>query len=182
MSDGSTPQAESIPPPTQPWFEIRRSGIHGLGAYATCFIPKGTRVIEYLGDRISNEEADARYDEEKMAEHHTVLFIVDENTCIDAGRNHNEARYINHSCDPNCESEVEDGRVFIDAIKDIQPGEELFFDYSYERDEESEDDARYICRCGAPACRGTILEPKKEKSEEEEEETTDATKRSSETS
>ena len=169
MSDRPTPETESLPAPTQAWFELRRSEIHGVGAYATRFIPKGTRIIEYLGDRVTHEEADARYDEEKMVVHHTVLFIVDEKTVIDAGRNSNEARYINHSCDPNCESEVEEGRVFIDAIQDIEPGAELFYDYAYERDEENgEDEARYACRCGTASCRGTILEPKEETKENSE--------------
>jgi SET domain-containing protein len=143
------------------WFELRSSHIQGIGAFAVRPIPKGTRIIEYTGERITHEEADARYDDMKMERHHTFLFSVDEQTVIDATREGSDARYINHSCDPNCESVIEDGRVFIDAVRDIAAGEELFFDYAYERDgeEDAEDEKRYACYCGAPTCRKTILAP-----------------------
>jgi hypothetical protein len=98
-------------------FEVRRSRIHGRGVYATRAIPVGTRVVEYEGERISNEEADARYDHKGADDGHTFLFVIDNRTCIDAGVGGNEARYINHSCDPNCETIIEDGRVYIDAIR-----------------------------------------------------------------
>src|SRR5581483_2931820 len=116
------------------WFEVRSSDIQGFGAFAVRPIPKGTRIIEYTGERISHEEADARYDDAAMERHHTFLFTVDEKTVIDAKRKGNDSRFINHSCEPNCETVVEKGRIFIDAIQDISPGEELFFDYAYERD------------------------------------------------
>jgi len=148
-------------PRTPKWFEVRSSAVHGSGAFALRPIPKGTRIIEYTGKRITHEEADARYNDLEMDRHHTFLFSVDEQTVIDATHEGNDARYINHSCGPNCESVIEDGRVFIDAIRDIAPGEELFFDYAYERDgeEDAEDEQRYACRCGAPHCRKTILAP-----------------------
>jgi len=87
-----------------PYFELRTSPIQGTGAFATRTIRKGTRIIEYLGQRISWRTADKRYDDEKMNRHHTFLFTVDDRTCIDAAVNGNEARFINHSCDPNCEA------------------------------------------------------------------------------
>ena len=139
-------------------FQVRRSKIHGKGVFATRRIPKGTRLIEYKGERISWEEADRRYDDD-IQPHHTFLFAVDDKTVIDGGRYGNDARWINHSCDPNCEAVDEDGRIFIETIRDIEPGEELTYDYSYILDEPhtAAVKARYPCRCGSPKCRGTIL-------------------------
>lgn len=147
-------------PETQP-FEIRRSAIHGLGAYATRAIRKGARIGEYVGERISQAEGDRRYDDEAMSEHHTFLFTVTSRTVIDAAVGGNDTRFINHSCAPNCEAVIENGRVFIDAMRAIPVGAELFYDYAYEREEDAtaEDEARYPCRCGTSACRGTILAP-----------------------
>jgi len=145
-----------------PYFELRTSPIQGTGAFATRTIRKGTRIIEYLGQRISWRTADKRYDDEKMNRHHTFLFTVDDRTCIDAAVNGNEARFINHSCDPNCEAINDRKRIFIEATKTIPAGTELVYDYQYERtDDHSEDDEKfYKCRCGSPRCRGTILAPK----------------------
>ena len=154
----STSSAERTPP-----FELRESPIQGRGAFATRRIRKGTRIIEYTGEHITQEQADERYDDEGMGRHHTFLFTLDEDTVIDAAVNGNEARFINHSCDPNCQALIEDKKIFIYALKAIQLGEELVYDYAYERaegmDEESE--ALYVCRCGAKNCRGTILAPPK---------------------
>jgi SET domain-containing protein len=129
--------------------------------YATGLIPRGTRVIEYLGERISHEEADARYEDKGQYDGHTFLFVVDDDICIDAGMHGNAARYVNHSCDANCESVIEDGRVFIDALRDIKPGEELGYDYqlTWESTDDPADLALYACRCGAATCRGTMLDP-----------------------
>jgi SET domain-containing protein len=144
-------------------FELRQSPIQGRGAFATRRIRKGARIIEYTGQRITQDEADKRYDDEAMERHHTFLFTLDEKTVIDAAVNGNEARFINHSCDPNCQALIEDDKIFIYALKDISPGQELSYDYAYERaegmDEESE--KLYVCRCGAKNCRGTILAPPK---------------------
>jgi hypothetical protein len=144
-------------------FELRESPIQGRGAFATRRIRKGTRIIEYTGERITQDEADERYDDEAMGRHHTFLFTLDEKTVIDAAVGGNEARFINHSCDPNCQALIEGDKIFIYALKDISPGEELAYDYAYERaegmDEESEQ--LYVCRCGAKNCRGTILAPPK---------------------
>ncbi len=153
-------------PRVQP-FEIRKSSIQGRGGFATRRIRKGARVAEYLGERISHDEGDRRYDDDTMQRHHTFLFVVNNKIVIDAGVDGNDARYINHSCDPNCEAVIEDKRVFIDALRTIEPGEELFYDYAYERDDAtlkgSAADAQYPCRCGAANCRGTILAPEKKK-------------------
>jgi SET domain-containing protein len=144
-----------------PPYEVRRSRIHGRGVYATGLIPRGTRVIEYLGERISHEEADARYEDKGQYDGHTFLFVVDDDICIDAGMHGNVARYVNHSCDANCESVIEDGRVFIDALRDIKPGEELGYDYqlTWESTDDPAELALYACRCGAATCRGTMLDP-----------------------
>jgi hypothetical protein len=144
-------------------FEIRKSSIQGRGAFATRQIRKGQRLIEYTGDRITPEEGDRRYIEDGMKRHHTFLFTVDEKTCIDGKRGGNESRYINHSCDPNCEAVIEDGRIFLFAKRGMAAGTELTYDYQYERTPEhtKEDEEFYRCLCGTDACRGTILAPPK---------------------
>ena len=147
-------------------FELRSSPIHGRGAFALRRIRKGTRLIEYIGERISPEEADRRYDDDAMDRPHTFLFTVDAHTVIDAAVGGNEARYINHSCDPNCEAVDDAGRIFIEAVRNIRPGQELAYDYHLERDGRwrKEWAERYACRCGAPNCRGTLLvKPKRPK-------------------
>ncbi len=143
-------------------FEIRPSFIQGLGAFATQRIREGTRIIEYLGERITSEEADLRYNDERVEHPRVLLFTVDKRTVIDAGAGGNEARYINHSCEPNCEAVIERRRVYIEALRDIAAGEELTYDYRLERDGwyEVEWEQRYACHCGAATCRGTMLEPR----------------------
>jgi uncharacterized protein len=153
-------------PTIQPYV-IKTSKIQGKGAFATRLIRKGARIAEYLGERISHEEGDRRYDDDKMKRHHTFLFVVNKKIVIDAGVDGNDARFINHSCDPNCEAVIEDRRVFIDALRTIRPGDELAYDYQYDRDDATgwgkEADAQYPCHCGAENCRGTILLPEKKK-------------------
>ncbi len=145
-------------------FEIRDSPVSGRGAFAIRPIRKGERLIEYVGERIPHPVADERYDDDSMDEHHTFLFTVSSRTVIDATHGGNESRYINHSCDPNCETEIERGRVFIYAIRDIAVGEELAYDYAYERsgDETEKEERLYACRCGTAKCRGSIMEPRAE--------------------
>jgi hypothetical protein len=145
------------------YFELRRSAIQGRGAFAIRPIRRGTRIIEYTGEVITPEEGDARYDDPGMGRHHTFLFSVTRKKVIDAAVGGNEARFINHSCAPNCEAIDDKQRIFIEAIRDIASGEELTYDYAYERDgtEDEEWERLYVCRCGAPTCRGTILAPKK---------------------
>ena len=150
-----------MPTLRKPFFEIRSSLIQGLGAFATRRIRKGTRLIEYLGERITHAEADTRYPE-RAESAHVLLFTVDKRTVIDAGVGGNDARYINHSCEPNCEAVLETRRVYIEALRTIQAGEELTYDYRLERGERSdlEEEKKYHCRCGAKTCRGTMLAPR----------------------
>lgn len=146
---------------TEPWFRIRRSRIHGRGAFAVRRIRKGTRICEYIGDRVSHAEADNRHEHKADDDAHTFLFIVDRHLVIDGGVPGNTARFINHGCDPNCESVTEKRRVYIEALRTIQPGEELKYDYSIGRDKDDPHnvDEIYACRCGAEQCRGTMLWP-----------------------
>ncbi|MBV8445710.1 MAG: SET domain-containing protein-lysine N-methyltransferase [Candidatus Dormibacteraeota bacterium] len=144
-----------------PLLEVRDSPLHGLGVFAASRIRKGTRIIEYLGERVSHEEADRRYEEKDANDAHTFLFIVDARTVIDAGVGGNEARFVNHSCDPNCESVIENRRVFIEAVRHIEPGEELTYDYQIQRevDDPPDVDLIFACRCGSGRCRGSMLWP-----------------------
>jgi uncharacterized protein len=147
----------------QPLYKVRNSRIHGRGVFAARRIRKGTRIMEYLGDRISHAAADARYEDHDPNDNHTFLFIVDKNTVIDAGVGGNEARFINHSCDGNCESVIQKSRVYIEAVRTIQPGEELGYDSEIGRepDDPPNVDEIFACRCGSPKCRGTMLWPAK---------------------
>ncbi|HXI77978.1 MAG TPA: SET domain-containing protein-lysine N-methyltransferase [Steroidobacteraceae bacterium] len=142
-----------------PLFEVRHSPIHGHGVFAVRRIRKGTAVIEYLGNRVTHAQADERYRDKSPDDNHTFLFTVDARTVIDAGIDGNEARFINHACEPNCESTIENRRVFIRAIRTIQPGEELSYDYQIQRDSDDAPnvDEVYACRCGAKQCRGSML-------------------------
>jgi uncharacterized protein len=145
--------------------EVRDSRVHGKGAFALAPIAKGTRLIEYVGERVSHKEADRRYESKDANDNHTFLFIVDARTVIDAGVDGNDARFFNHSCDPNCESVIENGRVYIEMIRAAQPGEELTYDYQIQReaDDPADIDEVFACRCGVPQCRGTMLWPTKRK-------------------
>ena len=142
---------------------VRKSLIAGRGVFATRRIPRGTRILEYTGERITPDEADRRYDDDNMEVHHTFLFIVDDDTIVDAAVGGNAARLINHSCDPNCEAVIEDGRIWIDARRDIAPGEELGYDYAYERKGRFRKEYwdTYACACASPKCRGIILKKPK---------------------
>ena len=146
--------------------EVRRSKVHGMGVFALKPIVKGTRIIEYLGDRVSHAEADRRYEGKDANDSHTFLFIVDSRTVIDAGTDGNDARFFNYSCDTNCESVIEAKRVYIESTRDIAVGEELTYDYQIYREagDPPNIDEVFACRCGAANCRGTMLwppEPKK---------------------
>ena len=135
--------------------EVRESGVHGHGVYAMQSIPKGTRIIEYTGQRVSWEAAPN--DENDP---HTFNFGLDNGEVINPEIGGNNARWINHSCDANCEAVEEDDRIFIDALRDIQAGEELFYDYALEIDEPitEESKKRFACYCHSPYCRGTMLD------------------------
>ena len=136
---------------------VRRSSIHGKGVFAAALIRKGTRIIEYKGRRMSERQADAKYDSDTST--HTFLFLLDDHVVIDATYGGNSARWINHSCDPNCEPNEEDGRMYIDALRNIRSGEELTYDYNLLVDERYTPHLkkRYACGCGARKCRKTLL-------------------------
>jgi len=146
-----------------PLFEVRHSDIHGHGVFARRRIRKGTTILEYLGERITHAEADGRYEDKDPRDNHTFLFTVDAKTVIDAGVNGNEARFVNHGCDPNCQSTTLNKRIFIEAIRTIQPGEELAYDYQIQRDDDdpADVDEIFACRCGAENCRRSMLEAAK---------------------
>jgi SET domain-containing protein len=141
--------------------QVRNSRIHGRGVYAARKLKLGERVIEYRGERITWKQADRRPPSDPDDPHHTFFFALDDGTTvIDGGSHGNLARWINHSCDPNCETEEsEDGRVYIVAMRDIRRGEELNYDYGLIIDERLTPTLKrqYECRCGGPNCRGTML-------------------------
>lgn len=144
--------------------QVRRSGVHGKGVYALVDIAAGERIIEYTGEVITWDEAQDRHPHDPADPNHTFYFHIDDGHVIDAKFGGNSARWINHSCAPNCEAEETDGgRVFIRALRDIAAGEELFYDYGLIIDEPytKKLKAEYPCWCGAPHCRGTLLSPKR---------------------
>lgn len=147
--------------PEKPWHIVRQSKIHGRGVFAARAIPAGTRIIEYAGTRISAKEADRRHPTNPDDPFHTFFFSLSSGKVIDGDENGNDARWINHSCDANCESLEGKGgkRVYIIAKRDIRRGEELNYDYGLVIDEKMTKKlkAQYECRCGAAACRGTML-------------------------
>jgi len=120
-------------------------------------------VIEYTGEVISWREALRRHPHDPKDPDHTFYFHVDDKHVIDAKFGGNSARWINHACAPNCEADEVDGRIFIKALRDISPGEELFYDYGLVIDERYTKKLKkqFECRCGSPACRGTMLAPKR---------------------
>jgi hypothetical protein len=157
-------RSTTVPTPRRPprLFIVRHSPIHGRGVFATVEIPKGTRIIEYTGERISHDEANARYSSTDGAAL-VLLFTVDKTTVIDAAVGGNDARFINHSCTPNCRSVKEDGRIFIEARRRIAPGEELTYDYRLEVNalERKRGAVLYPCACGSARCRGTLIAPQR---------------------
>ena len=139
--------------------QVRRSGVHGKGVFALRPIAAGERIIEYKGELISWPEALRRHPHDPDDPDHTFYFHIDDKRVIDANVAGNAARWINHACEPNCQADEEDGRVFIRALEDIGPGDELFYDYGLVIDERYTPKLkkRYACRCGSPRCRGTML-------------------------
>lgn len=145
---------------------VRRSGVHGKGVFALQPIEPGETLIEYTGQVIDWEEALARHPHDPANPEHTFYFQIAGGQVIDALYGGNSSRWINHSCDPNCEADERDGRVFIKALRAIAPGEELFYDYGLSIDERYTPalKKRYACHCGAAECRGTMLSPKRGRS------------------
>jgi uncharacterized protein len=152
-----------VPDEISPPFAVRRSAIQGMGGFATRHIPAGVRLIEYAGERISPAESDARYPDDSSSRHHTYLFAIDDSVVIDASVNGNDARFLNHSCAPNCDAVIDEGRIWIETLHDIEPNEELVYDYAYILAERHTPAAkrRFPCSCGAVTCRGTILGKKR---------------------
>jgi SET domain-containing protein len=143
---------------------VRNSPIHGRGVFAARTIRKGADIVEYRGRRISMEAADALPDSDPDNPFHTFLFELNDGRVIDAGRGGNAARWINHSCRPNCEPyEDAEGHVFIAAKRTIRAGEELSYDYKLNVPGRRTRRllANYACHCGAPRCRGTMLDLRK---------------------
>jgi len=142
---------------------VRRSPIHGLGVFAGVDIAKGERVIEYKARKITWAQADRWYADDESKPSHTFLFTLDDKYVLDGNKDGNSARWINHSCKPNCESDVVDGRIWIEALRDIKAGEELNYDYNITLDapHTPAEKRRWSCRCGSSNCRGTLLGKKR---------------------
>ncbi len=143
--------------------QVKRSGVHGKGVFAVQPIAAGETIIEYVGEVISWEEAQRRHPHDLCDPNHTFYFHIDGDHVIDALFDGNASKWINHACDPNCESDERDGRIFIQAVRDIAAGEELNYDYGLVLDERytAKLKAEYACHCGAADCRGTMLAPKR---------------------
>ena len=141
------------------WFK-KKSSLHGSGLFAASDIKKGAQVIEYIGDKITKKEGDKRAEKQiKKAQKNkkkgmVYVFELNKKYDIDGGVARNYARFINHSCDPNCEVEINDNQIWISSIKRIKKGLELTYNYGYPFDSDFED---HICKCGAKKCVGYIL-------------------------
>ncbi|CAN5332625.1 SET domain-containing protein-lysine N-methyltransferase [soil metagenome] len=156
-----TPQAA---PTDSRRIQVRRSGIHGKGVFAIKPITAGERILEYKGEVITWPEALERHPHDPSQPNHTFYFHIDDDYVIDGKVGGNASRWINHACDPNCEAEaMDDGRVYIHALRKIKPGDELYFDYRLVIDERYTPKLKkeYACWCGSPKCRGTMLAPKR---------------------
>jgi len=149
----------------KPNYVVRNSPVHGRGVFAARKIPADTFVIEYEGERISEKEASRRHGTDPENPFHTFFFSLESGKLIDGGDNGNDARWINHACEPNCEAREEKGRVYIYTVRDIKRGEEFNYDYGLILDERQTKKLKknYECRCGAPSCRHTMLAPKPKK-------------------
>lgn len=155
------------PSPRGRRIQVRKSGVHGKGVFVVQPIKKGELVIEYTGEVISWDEALRRHPHDPSDPNHTFYFHIDAETVIDGARQGNSARWINHACAPNCEAETDEeaGRVFIRALRNLKPGEELFFDYGLVIEDRYTPALKkqFACWCGAKTCRGTMLAPKRQK-------------------
>jgi len=142
--------------------DVRKSKVHGSGVFAACDIKKGEKVIEYVGRIVTKDEAEDIADEqlEKSNGHKdcggVYIFELNKKYDIDGNVSWNPARFINHSCDPNCETEGDDERIWVIALKAIKKGEELSYDYCYDIDNWDE----HPCKCGAKSCVGYIVAEK----------------------
>lgn len=149
---------------------VRRSRIHGNGVFAARDLPRGTEVIEYRGRRLTHDEADDCHGG-SVDSGHTFLFTLNEHYVIDANVGGNAARWLNHSCMPNCQAwliehpggDPSRDRIVIETLRKIRGGEELTYDYGIVLEEPHTPRLKRIwaCRCGAQRCTGTILKPKR---------------------
>lgn len=151
--------AQDVPSGDRRRIQVRRSGVHGKGVFALRPIAAGETILEYKGEVIAWPEALRRHPHDPQDPNHTFFFHIEGGHVIDAAVGGNAARWINHACDPNCRADETDGRVFIVAARDLQPGEELFYDYGLVIDERLTPRLKreYACRCNSPNCRGTML-------------------------
>ena len=139
---------------------IKRSKIHATGVYAGEDIKKGQKIIEYIGEKITKKESDRRSDEilkkhkENPENGAVYIFTLNKKYDIDGSPDYNKAKYINHSCSPNCETDILKGHIWIMAEKDIKKGEELTYNYGYDLDDWEE----HPCNCGSKNCVGYIAE------------------------
>jgi SET domain-containing protein len=150
-------------PSGKPYYVVRNSPVHGRGVFAARNVPADTFLIEYEGERISEKEAARRSGADPENPYHTFFFSLESGKLIDGGDNGNDARWINHSCEPNCEAREEKGHVYIYTVRDIKRGEEFNYDYGLVLEERQTKALKkaYECRCGAESCRHTMLAPKK---------------------
>ncbi len=161
MPRTAPPAAPTIAPGRR--IQTRRSGVHGKGVFAVQDIAEGEVLVEYTGEVISWQEAQDRHPHDPKQPNHTFYFHVDEDRVIDAKFGGNSSRWINHSCNPNCFADEQDGRIFITALRNIRAGEELNYDYGLIIEERYTPKlkAEYPCWCGSKNCRGTLLAPKR---------------------
>jgi SET domain-containing protein len=149
--------------PAPQLYEVRKSPVHGNGVFALTDIDAGDRIIEYRGERISWDAATERAAARGGPINHTFYFSLADGQVIDGGKRGNDARWINHACEPNCEAFEEDGKVYIHAMRNIAAGEELNYNYALIYDERHTPALKrlFACRCGATSCTGTMLAPKR---------------------
>ena len=142
-------------------WEVKKSKVHGHGVYSTQKIKKGQQIIQYIGEKVTKKEGDKRSEKriKKYLNSKTTgsvyIFELNSRYDIDGSFEYNKARYINHSCNPNCEVEIKKNKIWIVSIKNIKEGEELSYDYGYDFDEDDYTD--HICKCGAKNCIGYII-------------------------
>ena len=139
-------------------YSVRRSQVHGRGLFARSPYTLGEMIGEYRGRVIDVTKEDETSSASDPDPSYTLLFAVTDRITIDAGVNGNSIRFINHSCEPNCETTAEDDRVFVHALRQIEPGEELTYDYNLRPGDSSYSPDDYPCRCGSKLCRGTMLD------------------------
>ena len=140
--------AGNSPAQTRETIQFRDSGIHGMGGFALCKIKKGTAIIEYVGEKITKAEAAVR-----VAADNPFIFCLDDEFDVDGDMTWNPARFLNHSCEPKAEAEIFGDQIWIMALRTIQPGEEITFNYSYDLENYEE----HPCRCGAAQCVGYMV-------------------------